>query len=100
MEHVTPRRSVVAGLLALVLLTSALASACPALHHALHQHDRSASHFCFITSLQDGHVDHTASAAVLIVAQSGHCGAAIHTDSSAYSFSFASPPGRGPPVCS
>src|SRR5687768_10440801 len=48
-------KSLLAGLLVLLLLVSALASAAPFLHDWLHADHDAPTHYCLVTTLQHGH---------------------------------------------
>ena len=50
-------KPVLAGVLVLLLLFSALASASPSLHHWLHADHQAPSHYCLVTVLEHGQTD-------------------------------------------
>ena len=50
-------KPVLAGLLAFLVLLSALASVSHALHHWMHEDDQAPSHYCLVTTLEHGQTD-------------------------------------------
>ena len=91
-------KPVLAGLLVLLLLVSALASVSHSLHHWLHEDHQAPSHYCLVTALEHGHTDSVSVWVVVVPATAGIPVAALPNESFFISHDLALHPERGPPV--
>ncbi len=93
-------KPVLAGVLVLLLLLSALASASPALHHWLHHDHQSPSHYCLVTALEHGQTDVVAASIAPVSTADGFSVTALPCESFFISHDLTLHPERGPPVLS
>ena len=89
---------VLAGLLGLMLLVSALASHSPALHEWLHADHQSPAHHCLVTTLAHGQTEVATVAVPVIPADAGVPVAALPCESFFITHDVALHPERGPPI--
>ena len=90
-------KSVLAGLLVLLLFISALAAGNPSLHHWLHKDHQSPTHYCLVTALEHGQTD-VASVWVSAIPMRGEFPVAVLPGESFFiSHDLTLHPERGPP---
>ena len=93
-------KPVLAGLLVLLVLLSALASASPALHHWLHHDHQAPSHYCLVTALEHGQTAVAGVSVASVAPVLGLCVTALPCESFFISHNLTLHPARGPPVLS
>jgi hypothetical protein len=93
-------KPVLAGLLVLILLLSALASHSACLHEWLHADHQSPTHYCLVSALEYGQTDVAVVSTSIVPADVGVPVAALPGESFFISHDIALHPERGPPVLS
>lgn len=93
-------KPVLAGLLTLMLLVSALASHSACLHEWLHADHQSPTHYCLVTTLEYGQTDVAVVWTPIVPADVGVPGAALPRESFFLSHDIALHRERGPPALS
>ena len=92
--------TLVSGALVWMVLFSAFASASPSLHHWLHSDHQAPSHYCLVTTIEQGHSDVTSVGTVVLLPTAAVPVAALPCESFFVSHDLKLFPERGPPVLS
>lgn len=95
-----PGKPVLAGLLVVLLLFSALASASPCLHHWLHSDHQTPAHYCLVTVLEHGQTETVSTWVDVLPTVNTIAQSAAPIESFFISHDLALHPERGPPVLS
>jgi hypothetical protein len=93
-------KAVVAALLVVLLFLSALAAANPALHHWIHADDKSPTHYCLASAVEQGHGDAASVMVFVPVVEDFVAEQCRVTDQSFLSIDSTLHSGRGPPCLS
>ena len=89
-----------AGLLVVLLLVSAFASAAPCLHEWLHSDHQAPAHFCLVTVLEHGQTETVSTRIDILPASTTASFTAALAESFFISHDLVLHPERGPPVLS
>jgi hypothetical protein len=96
----SPGKSALAGLLVVVLLFSAFASAAPCLHEWLHADHQAPAHHCLVTVLEHGQTETACSWMQVLAPTSALACPSLPAESFFISHDLALHPERGPPALS
>jgi hypothetical protein len=96
----SPGKSALAGLLVMVLLFSAIASAAPCLHEWLHADHQAPAHHCLVTVLEHGQTETTCSWMQVLAPARAVAYRSLAAESFFISHDLALHPERGPPALS
>ena len=94
------RKPALAGLLVVLVLFSALASAAPCLHHWLHSDNKAPAHYCLVTVLEHGQTETVSPSLKVFAPPQSVFYSSAPAESFFISHDLALHPERGPPVLS